>query len=98
MNEIPCPNPTESPDRNGKIEVHLTPEAMHRCLRNSLQRTRRRAAGLMDDLLRAIHEPRPDIERIRMLADGVAYEGRLARQISCELAIIAEDRPDWRPW
>jgi hypothetical protein len=97
LSEIPCPNPTESPYENGKIEVHLTAEAMHRCLLNSLQRTRRRAAGLMEDLLRAVHEPRPDMERIRLLADGVAFEGRLARQIGCELATITDDCPDWRP-
>ncbi len=96
MNRMPCPNPTESPDENGKIEVHLTPKTMHRCMRHSLLRTRRRAAGLMDDLLRAAREPQPDMERIRMLADGVVYEGRLARQISCELATIADDCPDWR--
>lgn len=95
MSEIPCLDPTESPDENGKIEVHLTPQTMHRCLRHSLLRTRRRAAGLMDDLLRAIHDPQPDIERIRMLADGLAFEAGLAGQIKGELAEKADERPDW---
>lgn len=81
MSEILRPNPTESPDQNGRIEVHLTPESTRVCLQGSLMRTRRRAARLTAELIRAARSPVPDNRHLRELAEGIDFEHRLAVRI-----------------
>jgi len=69
-----------------RIEVHLMPEYTRKCLSISLRRTRRRASKLLAELLEALPQPKPDIERMRHLAEGVRFESEMAREIACALA------------
>lgn len=69
-----------------RIEVHLTPEYTRKCLWISQRRTRKRAARLLAELLDALRQPEPDVERMRHLAEGIRYESEMGREIARALA------------
>ncbi len=83
-------NPEESiyttPDELHAIEVHLTPECAREYLTASLQRTRRRIVRLLDELVKATHQPVPEPARIRELSEGVQFESELAQELALALA------------
>jgi hypothetical protein len=87
MTGIPCTNPDESTAENATIEVHLTPEYSRQLLAGSMNRTQRRAAGLLADLMTACRSPTPDPTRIRELAEGLDFERRLAQRIRLAMPV-----------
>ena len=68
------------------IGVYLSPEYTRECLAISLQRTRRRAGKLLAEMLQAIDQPAPKMDRIRNLAEGIRFESELADEMALALA------------
>jgi hypothetical protein len=68
-----------------EVEVRLTLEYQKQCLELGLQQTRRRAGKLLVEILKIVKEPDPDIEQIRLLAEGIEFESKLARKLTLEL-------------
>lgn len=76
-----------------RIEVQLSPEYSRKCIGIGLRRTRKRAAKLLADLLKAIEEPDPDIERLKELAEGIRFESELGRSL-LQTSAAVEDGSD----
>lgn len=72
-------------DEAPRIEVHLKPDYMRKYLSMGLRRTRDRAATLLADLLKAVDESEPDIEKIRQMAEGIRFESELRREFVAAL-------------
>lgn len=79
-------NCIEGIEKPAGVEIHLSPDATGNHLLMRLQRTHRRAAGLLTKLIEATRQTEPDLDRTRELAMGIRFELDLAQALTQPLA------------